>query len=101
VESLEALKAFCSENNRAVPTPDEWNRLWQMLRNKTQKANGGWEPSLPLILAAWWSTMPLEKVLRFHEHLRWAEQENQLDEISNFLRGLSEDKWMHFGELPT
>lgn len=60
---------------------------------------GGWEPSLPLILAAWHVTMPIEKQLRFKEHIQWAKENGQIDEIGAYLRSLSEEKWYHFGGL--
>ena len=81
--------------------PDEWNQMYSMLRNKIQKPSGGWEPSLPLILGSWWHSMPIEKVLRFQEHLKWAEKEGQLDEVGTYLRSISEDRWAHYGDLPT
>ena len=99
METFETLWAFCISNNRAIPR--DWNKLWQMLSNKKQKSNGGWEPSLPLILAAWYETSPLEKHLRFREHIQWAEKNNQLEEIAEYLKSLTEADWYHFGELPT
>lgn len=70
-----------------------------MLDNKFQKASGGWAPPLPLILAAWDVTMPIEKQLRFKEHIQWAQDNQQALEIGIYLRSLPEDQWYHFGEL--
>ena len=70
-----------------------------MLKDTRQKATGGWEPSLPLILAAWDFTMPIEKHLRFKEHVQWATDHGQTQEIGNYLRSLPEGDWYHFGEL--
>ena len=70
-----------------------------MLANKCQKASGGWEPPLPLILAAWDVTKPIEKQLRFKEHIQWAQDNGQTDEIGRYLRSLPEKEWYHFGEL--
>ena len=58
----------------------------------------GWEPALPLILAAWHDTAALSKILRLDEHIRWADEQNALDEISTFLRNLPEDHWLHLDE---
>ena len=69
-ETFESLWEHCTANNRAVPR--DWHRLYEMLKDKQQNSAGGWEPSLPLILAAWHVTMPIEKQLRFKEHIRWA-----------------------------
>jgi hypothetical protein len=99
METFETLWIYCTANNRAIPK--DWNKLWHLLLNKKQKPSGGWEPPLPLILAAWFETSPLEKHLRFREHILWAEKNNQLAEIGTYLKSLSESDWYHFGELPT
>lgn len=99
MENFESLWKYCQKNNRAIPK--DWNRLYNKLKNKRQKSSGGWEPSLPLILAAWHETMPIEKQLRFREHLEWAEKQGQIEEIGRYLRELPEEAWFHFSELPT
>lgn len=97
METFESLWQYCIENKRAVPK--DWNKLYKLLRNKKQKASGGWEPALPLILAAWHATMPIEKQLRFKEHIKWALHNNQIQEIGHYLRSLLEEEWYHFGEI--
>lgn len=79
--------------------PLKWYGLFRMLKNRRQKPSGGWEPSLPLILAAWYDTMPVEKQLRFKEHIQWASDNSQIEEVGKYLRELSEDDWTHFGEV--
>lgn len=96
-ETLESLWTYCTAQNRIIPR--DWNRLYNLLHNKRQKAGGGWEPPLPLILAAWDEAMPIEKQLRFKEHILWAEKQNQLNEIGFYLRKLNESEWYHFGEI--
>jgi len=96
-ESLESLWAYCIANGRIIPC--DWTRVYRMLKNKRQKSSGGWEPPLPLILAAWNCTTALEKQLRFKEHIQWAHAESQLAEIGNYLRTLCETDWYHIGEL--
>jgi len=98
-ESSDSLWAYCTENNRMVPRPQEWTKLHSILANRRQLPSGGWEPPLPLILAAWDCTMPIEKHQRFREHIQWASDHNQLDEVGAFLRALPEEKWAHFGEI--
>ncbi len=98
-ETFDSLWEFCTAEKRLCPNPQCWNDLFNMLNNKKQKANGGWEPSLPLILGAWHFTMPIEKQLRFKEHIQWAESSHQLDEVGKYLRALKEDDWTHFGEI--
>jgi hypothetical protein len=97
-ETFDSLWTYCEENNRLVLAPPEWADLHGMLANRQQKLSGGWEPSAPLILAAWHCTMPIEKHLRFKEHIQWAADHNQLEEVGAFLRSLTEDRWVHFGE---
>lgn len=98
-ETFESLWAYCTTNNRLVPMPPKWNDLFGMLRNARQKPSGGWHPPLPLILAEWHHSSPIEKQLRFKVHLEWAQQQGQLAEVSTFLRSLDEDQWCHFGEV--
>ena len=94
-KDIENLIKYCAENGRICPDPDSWNLLWKKLKNKKQKPSGGWVPSLPLILAAWWNTSTEQKKERFHEHLKWAEDHGQLEEITNFVLELNEDDWFH------
>lgn len=98
-ETMEELWAYCTSNRRLVPLPPEWAKLHGMLKGARQLPSGGWEPAAPLILAAWEFTMPIEKQLRFQEHIEWARDHCQLDEIGRFLRALPESKWVHFGEV--
>jgi hypothetical protein len=98
-ETLESLWAYCTANSRLVPMPSQWNTLYGMLKNTRQKPSGGWQPPLPLILAAWHDSMPIAKQLRFKEHLEWAEQQGQLAEVGEYLRSLEEKQWCHFGEV--
>ena len=43
--------------------------------------------------------LPIEKQWRFKEHIQWAADHSQLDEVGAYLRALSEQQWFHFGEL--
>jgi hypothetical protein len=98
-ETVKSLWNYCTANDRLVPMPNQWSDLYAMLRSTHQKPSGGWEPPLPLILAAWHHSMPIDKQMRFKEHLKWAEVHGQLEEISCFLRSLTETQWCHFGEI--
>jgi len=57
-----------TKNNRVCPMPNNWNKLYQMLDGK-RRVGIGWEPPLPLILAAWHETSDLLKAKRLEEHL--------------------------------
>ena len=96
--AIDALWADCPASNRRVPMPPQRNQLYGLLKNARQKPFGGREPPLPLILAARHHTKPIEKQLRFKEHLERAQQDNPPDQFSAFLRALAEDPCYHFGE---
>ena len=91
---LNNLFDYCKENERVCPIPMKWNELWKMLPGRSRQGNG-WEPPLPLILAAWWETTNMSKSNRLREHLEWADQQNALDPVDNFLRSLPESDWHH------
>jgi hypothetical protein len=95
--AIDQLLSYCRENERVCPIPDKWNQLYQMLPD-THRKGGGWEPSLPLILNAWWEASDDQKRQRFTEHVRWAVEHAALDEIGQFLRSLAESDWYHRGD---
>ena len=86
---LEEVLVEAQKNSRVCPQPRRWQELYDMLPDK-QKAGAGWEPSLPLILAAWWGTPALAKMLRFREHLEWASAHGVLDQVYSYLFQLPE-----------
>lgn len=98
-ETFETLWEYCTSNNRLCPTPMKWNDLFGMLKNTNQNPSGGSKPPLPLILAAWHDTTPLEKMLRFQKHIKWAFDNNQIEEIGKYLRSLPEEDWTHYEEI--
>jgi len=95
--TLEDVLAESAKNDRVCPQPQEWQKLYEMLPDKKQKG-AGWEPPLPLILAAWWDTPALSKMLRLREHLEWAESHGILSDVAAFLSSLPEDQWHHTGD---
>jgi hypothetical protein len=74
-----------------------WDRLWEMLPNR-KRVGAGWQPSPPLILAAWHDTPAMFKMLRLTEHIEWAAQHGALEPVARFLRELREEDWLHIGE---
>lgn len=78
---------------RIVPKPIRWRELWELLEGKTQQGNGSWSPPLPLILSAWSYSDDQQKRSRFFEHLYWALQHGQLEQVTDFLMGLAESDW--------
>lgn len=97
-EKLSTLLEFVKANNRVCLMPDYWNCLYQMLPN-THRVGNGWQPPLPLILAAWHDTPALMKMIRLQEHIEYAAQNNALSQVDNFLRQLEEENWAHLGDF--
>ena len=89
--------AEAQRNARVCPQPQQWNRLYQMLPNRRRRGLG-WEPALPLILAAWWDTPAVFKILRLREHLEWADEHECLQAVYDFMRNLPEVEWYHMGD---
>ena len=96
-DTVDSLINYSRENSRVCPMPMQWDALWKLLPNR-KRVGSGWEPALPLILAAWHDTPALTKILRLEEHIKWADKENALSVISTFLRNLPEDQWFHLNE---
>jgi hypothetical protein len=63
-----------------------------------KKRKGGGDPSVPLIIAAWWDTPALPKMMRLREHIEWASNHGCLDVVYRFLTELPESDWHHVGE---
>ena len=95
--TLEEAITEATKNNRVCPMPSLWNQLYELLPNRKRKGFG-WEPSLPLILAAWHEAPALSKALRLREHLEWAASNGAIDQVYNFMVSLSESDWYHFGD---
>lgn len=96
-ESFDSLWSYCTQKNRVVPR--DWNKMYEMLANRRQLSSGGWEPPLPLILAAWHESDADQKQQRFREHLEWAGLQGQLKRVGAYLRSLNEAEWFHRSEL--
>lgn len=98
IVTIEEVIDYCKVNDRICPMPQLWNKLYQMLKNTRQISGGGWQPALPLILQVWYDASAMSKQLRLMEHLRWAEKENQLNQIFSYLRSLKEEEWFHLND---
>jgi len=97
IVTLDQALEEAQKNGRVCPQPRKWNELYKLLPNKVRKG-AGWEPALPLILAAWWDTPAMAKMARLREHIEWASEHGCLDIINAFMKNLKEDEWFHLGE---
>ncbi|MGI8424346.1 MAG: hypothetical protein ACR2NO_09605 [Chloroflexota bacterium] len=90
--SLDDVLREATRDGRVCPKPQQWNRLWELLPDR-QRQGSGWQPPLPLILAAWWEVTDAEKRERFHLHIRWAYERGALSVVADFIRGLRSEDW--------
>jgi len=92
VEALQRVLQQIDRDGRVCPQPNHWNAVWELLPDR-QRQGAGWQPPLPLILAAWWHTSDAEKRERFELHLRWAETHGALAKVSAYLNTLEPGDW--------
>ncbi|MCK9197993.1 MAG: hypothetical protein WC123_04320 [Bacilli bacterium] len=100
-ETFKTLWEYCVSRNRLCLKLKHWNQLFKLLKN-TEKLNGHGdndEPADPVIIDYnWYNIIPIEKQFQFKSYIKWAEKNDQLEEIGEYLRFLSEEDWEHFGE---
>lgn len=92
-ESLELIQL----NKRICPQPQVWQALYKLLPDK-KHVGSSFEPSAPLILAAWWVSSEQQKIMRLQEHIEWASDHGCLDRVHKFLSDLPESDWFHIDE---
>lgn len=95
---LRELLEYVKANDRVCPMPIKWNELYEIL-HREHRVENGWHPPLPLILAAWYDTPALLKILRLQEHIEYAAQNGALAQVDEYLRHLNEEDWAHLGEF--
>ena len=96
-DSILNIIAFCHEQGRVCPMPQKWDELWKLLPNR-ENVGAGWEPSIPLILNAWYETSNEEKMDRLAEHIKWADKHGNLADVSQYLHSLPESDWYHIND---
>lgn len=84
-----------SRGGRVCPQPKVWKQLWELLPER-RRIGAGWEPPLPLILAAWWETSDSDKRSRFHSRLQWAVDHGAAEPVARLLAGMKPADW-HVG----
>lgn len=92
-DQASTLITYIKDNKFICPMPQQWSKLWQMLPDRKQ-TGAGWEPALPLILAAWHETDGSQKTARLLEHIIWADHKNVLDQADTYLRRLKPEDWL-------
>lgn len=59
------------------------------------RAGGGWEPPLPLILAAWSTTPHMLKIMRLRVQIIYAAEHGVLGKVDRYPRGLAPNDWYY------
>jgi len=93
-KQLEELIQYVQSEGRICPEPGKWHELWEILPDK-KRISSGWQPPLPLILAAWDNTSGIEKILRLRQHIEYAAEKGILNIVDQYLRNLPNNDW-HF-----
>jgi len=96
---MNELFLFIKSDRRVCPQPQKWNELWKMLPGRKRNATAGWEPPLPMILAAWNHTNDSEKRKRLGEHIQYAIDNGAISEIAIYLHSLGPDDWLYEGDI--
>lgn len=83
------------EGHRYIcPIPQSWQHVYSLLPGKKRVA-AGFDPPVPLILGAWGHTNDQEKRQRFQIHLEYAVKNNVVNDVCDYLAGLSAGEWLH------
>jgi len=85
---LDAVKA----DERSSPAGLHWQRFYEFLCSKPKTP--GTKPSVPLILAASAEPEPV-KHRRLGDQLRWAQENDCLDEAIELLESMPSEHWNH------
>lgn len=91
-DQLKELLEFVQGEGRICPQPGKLHELWEMLPDR-KRVGSGWQPPLPLILAAWDHTTGIEKMLRLRQHIEYAEEKGVLKQVDRYLRDLPASEW--------
>ena len=96
-DTPELLVAYCKEQFRICPMPQFWNEMYKLIPPRIN-VNSTENSPLLLILAAWHEAPSILKMLRLKEQIRWAFENGNIDKISDYLRRLNDDQWLHICE---
>ena len=95
--SLDAVLALARKNNRVCPMPGQWLVLYDVLTIDGARKLGPFAPR-PLCGRAWTSSSAIAKRLRMRDQIVWTADYGGLRAVYDFLWGLKEEDWLHFGE---
>lgn len=91
-QELEKALKIINSKDRVCPEAKYWNEMYEKLPERKRVGNG-WQPPLPLILAAWDQSSPESKKARLIEHLAWADNHGAMPVVLAFLEQLTDEQW--------
>jgi len=74
------------------PLPPIWNDIYGKLGRIAEQRNLP-KPPVPLILAGWWASTDLDKMLRWQKTIAWADEHGLQDQIPE----LTDEQKHYFG----
>ncbi|HYD77917.1 hypothetical protein [Ramlibacter sp.] len=93
---LEIVMQLVRRNNRACPLPEPWAAFHTVLPPRL--AGGQRIPApAPIDGPAWAASSAMQKRLRLRDQIEWAQRQGALQAVFEFLSGLGEGEWEHFG----
>ena len=91
--TVDEAMQIARRNNRVCPRPNYWQDLYDMLPGKKRG-----KPTPPLIGPQWNLSSAINKRTCLREHLEWAAEQDVLERVIMFMRGLPEADWFHMND---
>jgi hypothetical protein len=88
--TLYEVTGLTRRDNRVCPQPSRWLEMYRILQ---EQAGSGARPPDPVVGSAWASTPPLAKRMAFHQQLEWADRNNCLTPVHDYLKTLRDSDW--------
>lgn len=91
--TIDQALQLARRGNRVCPMPEQWKAMFALMQ---RHAPANTAPPNTIDGAAWNAVPRMQRRLRLRDQLEWAERHNVLEFPFRFLKGLSEDDWLHF-----
>jgi hypothetical protein len=95
--TVDAVLAVARVHNRVCPMPARWLLLHDRLTLGGARRHTPVAPP-PLCGRAWTSTSAITKRVRMREQITWAADYGGLRDVYDWMLGLDESDWLHFGQ---
>jgi hypothetical protein len=96
--TLDEVMLLARRKNRACPVPAKWAEFHKLLPARGADKARPLPAPAPVDGGAWNVTSDMQKRLRLRDQIEWAEREGALGPVGEFLAGLTDEDWHHFGD---